>query len=217
MRRCLGILKPQLTPVEEDTWEEIDTMQIAQGAQYLRWLVWVYSFDLPTVNAVYSFLVFQLILFIVILYMCTGESISSMSHILQPTIDSESLYSLSTECPRITLNPTASSHLKETCFLDEVSPDIPLDNFVVKDIDPTTWSVRGHAPKAEPSSPSTNPNELSIAEKFRLAFAERDARLAPKRAKNARQHIRRSAREWMKDTDAKSIVLASQLSKSLRM
>ncbi|CAM8952957.1 unnamed protein product [Rhodiola kirilowii] len=174
MRRCLGLLKPQLTPVEEDTWEEIDAMEFTHGAQSLRWLVW-------------------------------------------PTIDPESLESLSTECPRITVNPTPStSPFREIRFPKEVSPDVALDDFVVQDIDPKTWSVWGHVPKAEPS-PSSNPNELSIAEKFRLAFAERDARLAPKRAKNARQHLRRSAREWMKDTDAKAIVLASQLSKSLNM
>ncbi|CAM8949693.1 unnamed protein product [Rhodiola kirilowii] len=171
MRRCLGLLKPQLTPVEEDTWEEIDVMEITHGAQSLRWLVW-------------------------------------------PTIDPESLESLSTECPRITVNPTPSTSLfREIRFPNEVSPDVALDDFVVQDIDPKTWSVWGHVPRAEPS-PSSNPNELSIAEKFRLAFAERDARLAPKRAKNARQHLRRSAREWMKDTDAKAISEKPELQES---
>ncbi|QHO36201.1 uncharacterized protein DS421_9g281790 [Arachis hypogaea] len=63
---------------------------------------------------------------------------------------------------------------------------------------------------------SFNLPELSVAEKFRLAFEERDNRLAPKRAKNARQHQRRAVRELMlMSTRAKAMVLASQASKSL--
>lgn len=90
-----------------------------------------------------------------------------------------------------------------------------LDDAVVKDIDPKTWTVHGFAVK--PVSPSSSSStELSLAEKFRLAFLERDNRLAPKRAKNARQHQRRAVRELMlMSTRAKAMVLASQASKSL--
>uniref|UniRef100_A0A7N0VA50 RNI-like superfamily protein n=1 Tax=Kalanchoe fedtschenkoi TaxID=63787 RepID=A0A7N0VA50_KALFE len=152
IRGCLGILKPQLSPMEEDTWEEID-MEITHVAQSLRWLVW-------------------------------------------PTIDHDSLDSLSKECPRITVNPKpSSSFCKEICFPKQVLPDVALDEFVVEDVDPRTWLICGYVPKAEPCTTSDR-NELSVAEKFRLAFAERDARLAPKRAKNARQRLRRSAKEW---------------------
>jgi hypothetical protein len=75
-----------------------------------------------------------------------------------------------------------------------------------------TW---GFIPRAMPSPPSS-PTELPMAEKFRLAFEERDTRLAPKRAKKARQHQRRAAREWMmRDAGRKALALASQAGRSL--
>lgn len=98
----------------------------------------------------------------------------------------------------------------------EALPNISLDDHVVKDIDPKTWAISGFTPRPTPSSP-TNPDELSMAEKFRLAFLERDNRLAPKRAKNARQHQRRAEREWvMTSTRAKAIALAAKATKSLK-
>lgn len=81
-----------------------------------------------------------------------------------------------------------------------------LDDFILKDIDPRTWEV-----KIAISLSAVNCNALPIAERFRLAFAERDARLAPKRAKNARQHRRRAERDWVTgSTDAKAVALASK-------
>lgn len=92
-----------------------------------------------------------------------------------------------------------------------------MDEPFIKDIDPQTWAISGFAARpAAPSNPSST--ELSIAEKFRLAFVERDNRLAPKRAKNARQRLRRSERErLMTSTTAKALALASQASKSLHL
>ncbi|XVF33991.1 hypothetical protein REPUB_Repub18cG0018600 [Reevesia pubescens] len=79
----------------------------------------------------------------------------------------------------------------------EELPEVALDDPTVKDIDPKTWSIFfWFTPKAI-SQTLSNPNELSIAEKFSLAFEERDTRLAPKHANNARQHQRRAEREWM--------------------
>ncbi|XP_010276098.1 PREDICTED: uncharacterized protein LOC104610934 [Nelumbo nucifera] len=173
-RRCLSILKPKLNDVEEECWEDLDSMDIANGAQSLRWLVW-------------------------------------------PKIDDDSRESLAAECPRIIVNPKPSPlGFRGVEVPNEALPGIALDDPIVKDIDPKTWEVcRVAAPRA--ILPSThNPNELPMAERFRLAFVEREARLAPKRAKNARQHKRRADREWvMRSADAKSIALASQLSKSL--
>jgi hypothetical protein len=40
-RRSLSIFKPNLSNVEGETWEEIDTSEIGHGGQSLRWLVWV--------------------------------------------------------------------------------------------------------------------------------------------------------------------------------
>ncbi|KAG5064705.1 hypothetical protein JHK85_005888 [Glycine max] len=158
--------------VEEDSWEELDTKEIASGAQSLRWLVW-------------------------------------------PNIDKNSLEDFSTECPRVVVNPKSSPFgFKGTEVPQEALQNILLDDEVVKDIDPRTWTMHGFALK--PMSPSLSSTELSVAEKFRLAFVERDNRLAPKRAKNARQHQRRAVRELMLiSTRAKAMVLASQVSKSL--
>lgn len=91
-----------------------------------------------------------------------------------------------------------------------------LDDPIVKDIDPKTWAVSVFITSKTPLLPVSSSNGLSMAEKFRLAFLERDTRLAPKRAKNARQHQRRAERErLMMDTRAKALVLASKATKSV--
>lgn len=134
----------------------------------------------------------------------------------QPKIDHDTLESFAAECPRIIVNPKPSPFgVKGVKVPVEALPNIGLDDPIVKDVDPSTWAVSGFiARPTAPSSPSST--ELSIAEKFRLAFAERDSRLAPKRAKNARQHLRRAEKELvMTSTRAKAIALASQASKSL--
>lgn len=121
---------------------------------------------------------------------------------------------LSSECPKIVVNPKPSLvSYRGDEFPREALPDVALDEKFVKDIDPKTWIITGVLQKPT-SSPFSN--ELPIAEKFRLAFAERDARLAPKRAKNARQHQRRAERDWMMSSDkAKAMVLASKATRSL--
>lgn len=137
---------------------------------------------------------------------------------LQPQIDKDSLERYFTECPRIVVNPKTSPFgFSGTQVSWEALPDIQLDNSVVKDIDPKTWVTWGFIPRAMPPSPLiAGPKELSLAEKFRLAFEERDTRYALKRAKNARQHQRRAARErMMMDTERKALALASQASRSL--
>ncbi|KAI4306107.1 hypothetical protein L6164_029415 [Bauhinia variegata] len=148
-----------------------------------------------------------------------GGSAQSLRWLVWPNIDKDSLEDFSRECPRITINPKASPFgFKGTEVPREALQHIILDEAVVKDIDPRTWAVQGFAAKPGYSSPSneSSTTELSVAEKFRLAFVERDTRLAPKRAKNARQHQRRAIRDLMlMSTRAKSLVLASQAGKSL--
>lgn len=104
----------------------------------------------------------------------------------------------------------------------EALSDVILDDLFVKDVDPKTWEIGRLRPRKASLTPmtlSSTPSEsaeLSVAEKFRLAFMERDARMAPKRAKNARQRQRRAERDWVStDTSAKAVALASRLSKSL--
>ncbi|CAI9784201.1 unnamed protein product [Fraxinus pennsylvanica] len=140
----------------------------------------------------------------------------SLRWLVWPKIDKDSLESLSVDCPRITINPKSSPlGFRGSEVPREAILQVVLDDPIVKDIDPKTWAVTGFISKTTLASVSS-PNELSIAEKFRLAFVERDTRLAPKRAKNARQHRRRSEREWvMTDTRAKALALASKASKSL--
>ena len=134
---------------------------------------------------------------------------------MQPNIDKCSLEAFSAECPRIVVNPKQSPfRFNDDHVPWEALQHITLDEIAIRDVDPRTWAVHGFIMKA--ASPSVSPTELSVAEKFRLAFAERDTRLASKRAKNARQHQRRAVRELMMlDTRAKAAVLASQASKSL--
>ncbi|XP_058072444.1 uncharacterized protein LOC131221257 isoform X2 [Magnolia sinica] len=174
VRACLSIFKPKLNDVEEESWEELDSKDIANGAQSLQWFVW-------------------------------------------PTIDEHSKEILASECPRIIVNPKPSPlGFRGAHVPHEALPELALDDPIVKDIDPKTWAFHGVAPRVVASSVAPDSSELPMAERFRLAFMERDARLAPKRAKNARQHQRRAEREWvMKNTDAKSIALASQASKFL--
>ncbi|KAF5730545.1 hypothetical protein HS088_TW19G00136 [Tripterygium wilfordii] len=146
-----------------------------------------------------------------------GHSAESLRWLVWPKIDKDSLETLATECPRISVNPKASPFgFRGAEVPIEVSQDIALDDRCVEDVDPQTWAVSGFTLKT--TSPSlSSPTELSLAEKFRLAFVERDTRLAPKRAKNARQHQRRAEREWrMTNTEAKAIALAAKASKSLQ-
>lgn len=102
-------------------------------------------------------------------------------------------------------------------------PDSVLDESYVAGVDPETWATA--VSDADRVSINTPPiaseqgqelPQLSMAEKFRLAFVERDLRLAPKRAKNMRQRQRRAEKEWVTSSaDAKSVVLASKFRKSL--
>ncbi|KAL9248509.1 F-box/LRR-repeat protein 2-like protein [Drosera capensis] len=141
----------------------------------------------------------------------------SLRWLVWPNIDPDSLESFSAECPQVKVNPKPSPlSLKGFTVPREALQGIVLDEPVVKELNPSAWSVCGPVPNKIMSMPILSPTELSIAEKFRLAFMERDTRLAPKRAKNARQHQRRAKREWMMtNTDAKAIAHASNLSRSL--
>lgn len=139
----------------------------------------------------------------------------SLRWLVWPNIDPDSLETFSSECPRVKVNPQPSPFgFKGVAVPREALPDIVLDDHIVEDIDPSTWASSRPTTRSLPPEPS--PSELSVAEKFRLAFVERDTRLAPKRAKNARQHQRRAEREWMMSTEAKAITLASRAAKSLR-
>ncbi|KAG0478154.1 hypothetical protein HPP92_012873 [Vanilla planifolia] len=172
-RRCLSILKPKLIDVDGDSWEELESVDINNGPQSLRWLVW-------------------------------------------PKIDEESKLSLARESPRICVNPQGPIGIGGVQVPVEALHSIPLDSRIVEDINPKTWAVSGASHLRKAPDASVQKPEMPIAERFRLAFLERDARLAQKRAKNVRQHRRREEREWlMSDTSSKSIFLASQANKHL--
>lgn len=136
---------------------------------------------------------------------------------MQPKVDKDSEEWLSAECPRIMLNPKPSSFGNNSRGVEiprEALPNTSLDDAIVEDIDPKTWAVSGFI--SHSTIPSGGTNELPIAERFRLAFLERDTRLAPKRAKNARQHQRRAEKDRvMTSSRAKAFALASQVTKSL--
>ncbi|KAK9673888.1 hypothetical protein RND81_12G196400 [Saponaria officinalis] len=141
----------------------------------------------------------------------------SLRWIVWPKIDPKQLENFSSECPRIKINPLASPFgFNAATIPREALPDINLDDPLVQDIDPSTWASSG-VPARIPVQPFSSPDEIPMAEKFRLAFVERDTRLAPKRAKNARQHQRRAEKEWRTTSvEGKVISLTSQASKTLR-
>ncbi|PKA51777.1 hypothetical protein AXF42_Ash008006 [Apostasia shenzhenica] len=196
-RRCLSILKPKLDDLEGESWEELEDIDIGHGAQSLRWLVWGTFF---------------------VMHPALTDNLSHFP--LQPKIDEDSKISLATECPRISINPKAPHvGLRGVQAPVEALAFLPLDHAIVEGIDPKTWAASGaaHFRKVSPDASIREETlEIPIAEKFRLAFLERDLRLAPKRAKNARQHRRRAEREWlMSSNSAKSVALASQAGKFL--
>ncbi|XP_057540409.1 uncharacterized protein LOC130818303 isoform X1 [Amaranthus tricolor] len=139
----------------------------------------------------------------------------SLQWLVWPKIDPDCLKNFSSECPRVKVNPQPSPFGFKGVFVPkEALPDTVLDGHLVEDIDSSIWASCRTTTTILP--PVSDPSELSMAEKFRLAFVERDTRLAPKRAKNARQHQRRAEREWMMSAEAKAIALASRANKSLR-
>lgn len=142
-------------------------------------------------------------------------------NILQPTISKDTQEILTCECPRIVVNPKPSLlGFRGTEVPQEALMQFVLDDPIVKDVDPKTWAVTGFVASRSRTAVLTvvDPKELSVAEKFRLAFLERDTRLAPKRAKNTRQHQRRAEKEWVTtDIEAKALALASRAKRSVNL
>ncbi|GJM97672.1 hypothetical protein PR202_ga14614 [Eleusine coracana subsp. coracana] len=147
-----------------------------------------------------------------------GGGAGSLRWLVWLRIDDNSKATLAEECPRVTINPQPSPFdLCGSKVPVEALASIPLDHSIVEDIDPKTWAVSA-APRrvVDPPNPNTPP-EIPIAERFRLAYVEREARLAPKRAKRERQQRRRAERDYvMNDINARSIALAAQATRNLR-
>lgn len=146
-----------------------------------------------------------------------GRGAPCLKWLIWPTIDQASRNQLMNDCPKIMLNPTASSHRARNVPHNALS-DVALDSFAINGIDPKSWST--NRPKeriVRPSHSDTNSSSLSIAERLKLAFAERDERLAPKRAKNFRQNQRRAEKAWIgSDVGAKAVFWAGVAQKSMR-
>lgn len=172
----------------EESWETLESKQVGRGALHLRWLVW-------------------------------------------PAIDQASHKQLLAECPKVLVNPAASASHRLRNVPREALPDVALDSPAVIGIDPNTWSVNvcmGNSLNSSSmitnlhqpwkgSSLVKNLCQLSIAERFKLAFVERDERLASKRAKNLRQNQRRAKKAWLgSDTDAKAAFWAGIVDKSMK-
>ncbi|XP_044961000.1 uncharacterized protein LOC123412119 [Hordeum vulgare subsp. vulgare] len=142
-----------------------------------------------------------------------GSGAQSLRWLVWPKIGENSKEILAAECPRVIVNPKPSLlDLGGSKTPSEALASVPLDHSVVQDIDPKTWAVSAAPRRAVAAPPRPNaPPEIPIAERFRLAYVERDARLAPKRARRERQHRRRAERDYlMNDIDAKSVALASK-------
>lgn len=200
--------------MEGESWEELDAEELTHGAQSLRWLVWV---RISLFSAVFCFLTTLLV--IGLLFSLRSNTLCIGIHSLQPKIDKDSQETLAIECPRIVVNPRSSPFgFRGIEIPQEALMQFALDDPIVKEIDPKTWAVSVYITSTSrtPLLQVSSSNDMSIAEKFRLAYIERDTRLAPKRAKNARQHQRRAERErLMMDSRAKALVLASKATKSV--
>ncbi|XP_066370530.1 uncharacterized protein [Miscanthus floridulus] len=147
-----------------------------------------------------------------------GGGAESLRWLVWPKIDDNSKETLAAECPRVTVNPQPPLFdLSGSKVPVEALASVPLDHSIVEDIDPKTWAISA-APRRPVDPPNPNaPPEIPIAERFRLAYVEREARLAPKRTKRERQQRRRAERDYMmNDIDARSIALAAQASRNLR-
>lgn len=149
-----------------------------------------------------------------------GAGAQALRWIVWRTADERSLERLRTQCPVIGVNARWRP--------PEADPDAELDDAFLAGIDPDAWSTRadvawrGAAPTGGPSCPAPPPGggwaALPLAERFRLAYAAREARLAPKRAKNARQAQRRAERERLTDDPAaRARQLAERAMHSLRV
>ncbi|XP_026404922.1 uncharacterized protein LOC113300007 [Papaver somniferum] len=136
----------------------------------------------------------------------------SLRWLVWPEIDCQSERILTKECPRILVNPMPSTRFgfRVLQVPYEALPDVTLDDHIIKDINPKAWEVGGVSSNAV-ARPPPNFNELPIAEKFRLAFVERAARLALKEAKMAIKNERLAEREWACSTEAKAVALERQV------
>ncbi|XP_002982597.2 uncharacterized protein LOC9661455 [Selaginella moellendorffii] len=123
-----------------------------------------------------------------------GSGAQELRWIVWPAIDGESRQTVELECPRVVVNPGMASS-KHACVPREALPSTVLDEQLVEDISPSAWEVRCSPSQAA----ALGLGEISIskAELFRMAFAARDERLAPKRAKNWRQKERRERKLWV--------------------
>ncbi|KAJ7534382.1 hypothetical protein O6H91_13G091600 [Diphasiastrum complanatum] len=145
-----------------------------------------------------------------------GKGAQVLRWLVWPSIDKKSRELLEVEGPRIVVNPKRSqySYFQQSIPM-EALPAVIVDEQIVKDIDPQSWAVI--SPIQSPIAPKHIHSGLSIAERFKLAFMQRDERLAPKRAKNFRQNQRRAEKVWLSsDTDAKALLWAGMIRKSMK-
>ncbi|CAM6116573.1 unnamed protein product [Calypogeia fissa] len=149
-----------------------------------------------------------------------GKGVQALRWLVWPSIDSKSSERLEMECPRVVVNPKPFSKGFQLLSVPwEARPGTVLDASAVEDIEPHTWAVMATIPRTPSRSNVANhdTSELSVAERFKLAFVARDERLAPKRAKNMRQNQRRLEKAWLNsDPEAKSRAWAGIARKSLK-
>lgn len=148
-----------------------------------------------------------------------GRGAQALRWLVWPAIDEGSRQQLTLECPKVVINPTSSpARYKYLEVPPEAFLDVTLDNFAIIGVDPETWSTKASTQRVSGlASLDTKFGSLSIAERFKLAFRERDERLAPKRAKNSRQNQRRAEKALLKsDMDAKSVFWAGVAQKSMK-
>lgn len=152
-----------------------------------------------------------------------GKGAQALRWLVWETIDEKSFKTLQTKCPKIKVNPKPFSFAVQTPR--EALIDVELDAPFVADIDEGAWSDRrdlnsckGNSEFEDRTMVSGDIFEPSLAERFKLAYQSREERLAPKRAKNLRQKLRREERAWLKDdVEARSRFLASSVARMKKL
>ncbi|CAI5478022.1 unnamed protein product [Closterium sp. Yama58-4] len=174
------------------------------------------------------------------------ERVPALRWLVWPEADPNTAALLASKCPRILLNPAPPSpppphslplvysHIPTFPSSTAPSPPLPLSPisalpsallsrtplqaFPRSPSTAPTWSVKSGSKVPEAQEKPEAQEELSIAERFRLAFVARNERLAPKRAKNQRQRERREGRDRAAaDVALRARLLAGAASRSLRL
>eukprot|EP00897_Mesotaenium_endlicherianum_P005537 jgi/Mesen1/5010/ME000025S04404 len=146
-----------------------------------------------------------------------GAGAQALRWLVWPTVDERSANLLEAECPKVALNAKQTAARPVPL---EAREGVDLDAAFVEGVNPATWAVQLDLQHTlyEGGREGGKHSDVPLAERFRLAYIARDARLAPKREKNRRRKERKAERAWVEgDIDARARRLSEAVLKSLKI